>query len=108
MPFQGGSTMDGPSQNRGVYCFGPYRLDPVRQTLLRDGVAVKLAARLFETLLYLVQNHGRVVERDELLQAVWRGRALEESNLGQAISSLRKALQGEGVTENLIVTVVGR
>jgi serine/threonine-protein kinase len=100
--------MDFFTREKGVYAFGPFRLDPVRRALLRDGERVKLGARLFDTLLYLVENHDRLVERDELQQAVWQGRIVEEGNLGQAISALRKALQADGTTENFIVTVAGR
>ena len=100
--------MDVSVKDRGVYAFGPFRLDPVRRTLTRDGVPVKLAARLFETLLYLIEAQGRLVEKDELLAAVWPGRIVEEANLSQAISGLRKALSQEGTEEAFIVTVPGR
>jgi TolB-like protein/DNA-binding winged helix-turn-helix (wHTH) protein/tetratricopeptide (TPR) repeat protein len=100
--------MDVPIRDQGVYRFGSYRLDPVRRILLRDGVQVKLPARLFDLLLYLVRNHDRLVERDELLRAVWGGRTVAEGNLGQAISSLRKALPGDAATPDFIVTAAGR
>ncbi len=61
--------MDVLLREHGVYRFGRYRLDAVRRTLLCDGERIKLAERLFDVLLYLVVNHGRVVERDELLQS---------------------------------------
>jgi serine/threonine-protein kinase len=92
----------------GVYAFGPFRLDPVRRALLRDGTPLKLGARLFDTLLYLVANHDRLVERDELQRAVWQNRTVDENSLGQAISALRKTLQADGTSENFIVTIAGR
>ena len=97
--------MDLPHQQHGIYSFGSFRLDPVRRTLVRGDEAVALSARLFDTLLYLVQNHGRLVTRIELEQAIWRGRAMEEGNLAQAISSVRKTLQSGGPAEALIVTI---
>lgn len=100
--------MDVFTREKGIYAFGPFRLDPVRRALMRDGERVKLGARLFDTLLYLVENHDRLVERDELQQAVWQGRVVEEGNLAQAISALRKTLQGDGIAESFIVTVAGR
>jgi DNA-binding winged helix-turn-helix (wHTH) protein len=100
--------MDVPIRERGVYSFGPFRLDPVRRYLLCETARVSLTARLFDTLLYLVENHERLVSRDELERAVWRGRHVEEGNLGRAISSLRKALQGAGGADGLIVTAPGR
>ena len=95
-------------REQGVYRFGQYSLDPVRRALVCDGERIKLAERLFDVLLYLVANHGRVVERDELLQAVWAGRTVEDSNVGQAIFALRKALKAGGGAESAIITVPGR
>jgi len=90
-----GSTvpMDVLFRTQGAYRFGPFRLDPVGRILTRDGEPVPLQARLFDTLQYLAEHHERVVERDELMQAVWRGRIVDANNLGQAISGLRKALR---------------
>jgi TolB-like protein/DNA-binding winged helix-turn-helix (wHTH) protein/Flp pilus assembly protein TadD/rhodanese-related sulfurtransferase len=100
--------MDVPIREAGVFLFGPFRLDPVRRILSRHGATVSLSGRLFDTLLYLVQHHGRLVGRDELEQAIWQGRMVEEGNLGKAISSLRKALQEAGAGDGCIVTVTGR
>ncbi len=97
--------MDVSLRERGVFAFGPFELDPTRRTLRQNGCEVPLTARLFDTLLYLVQHPDRLVTRDELESAVWGGRAVESGNLQKAISSLRKALQGG---EELIVTVPGR
>jgi TolB-like protein/DNA-binding winged helix-turn-helix (wHTH) protein len=95
-------------REQGVYRFGGYSLDPVRRILLCEGERVKLAERLFDVLLYLVANHGRVVERDELLQAVWAGRVVEDNNVAQAIFALRKTLRAAGGADASIVTVPGR
>jgi TolB-like protein/DNA-binding winged helix-turn-helix (wHTH) protein len=100
--------MDVSIREPGLYRFGPFRLDPVRRALLCEGAPVKLAERLFDTLLYLVANHGRLVEREELRAAVWGNRILEDNNLAQAISTLRKLLRRDGEAENFIVTVPGR
>ncbi len=99
--------MDVMSPEPRVYAFGPYRLDPVRRSLIRDGETVRLTARVFDTLIYLVEHHGRLVSRDELQEAVWQGRAVDENNLGQAISALRKALPADA-GGNYVVTVAGR
>jgi serine/threonine-protein kinase len=100
--------MDVSSREQGIYRFGRYSLDPVRRTLLFGGERVKLAERLFDVLLHLVANHGRIVERDELLQAVWAGRTVEENNLSQAIFALRKVLKAASGADPSIVTVPGR
>jgi DNA-binding winged helix-turn-helix (wHTH) protein/TolB-like protein len=99
--------MDVLVREQGVYAFASFRLDPVRRELLRNGVRVPIGTRQFDTLLYLVANHGRLVEREELQRAVWRGRAVDESSLAVAISNLRKILQADGPAENFIVTVTG-
>jgi TolB-like protein/DNA-binding winged helix-turn-helix (wHTH) protein/tetratricopeptide (TPR) repeat protein len=100
--------VDVPVTNRGCYCFGPFHLDTQRRALLRDGVRLKLAERLIDTLFYLVANNGRIVEREELGRAVWGTRTVEDNNIAQAISTLRKVLQADGGTETFIVTVPGR
>jgi serine/threonine-protein kinase len=100
--------LDIATNDKGVFGFGPFLLDPVRRRLTLDGEVVKLPPTQFDTLLYLVQNPGRVVEKDELLAAVWGGRIIEESNLSQAIYLLRRALgRGEG-GDGYIVTAPGR
>ncbi len=74
---------------------------------MQNGVRLHLPARLFDTLLYLVQHHDRLVEREELARAVWSTHAVSEGNLGRAISSLRQALKNAG-EDSLIVTAPGR
>lgn len=92
---------------RGVLAFGPFKLDPMRRTLLRDGVLLPLTTRLFETLLYLAQHPERPVAREELENAVWHGRVVEEGNLRKAVSSLRKVLHTGAPGETYIVTIAG-
>jgi serine/threonine-protein kinase len=100
--------MDLFTREHGTYRWGRFALDPTRRSLTCDGASVKFAERLFDVLLYLVANHGRLVERDELLQAVWAGRVVEDSNVGQAIFELRKVLKAGGGADRSIVTVPGR
>ncbi len=100
--------MDAFTREAGVFRFGPFQLDPVRRAVSRGGTRLKLGERSFDALFYLVANHGRVVERDELQQALWGDRAVEDNNLAQAIFAVRKALQADGGGENYIVTVSGR
>jgi TolB-like protein/DNA-binding winged helix-turn-helix (wHTH) protein len=99
--------MDVSIKDKGVYAFGRFRLDAMRRTLLCGDVPIKLVPRLFDLLLYLIENPGRVVEKDELLNAVWGGRIVEEANLSQAISALRKVLQTDA-SDAMIVTAPGR
>jgi len=90
---------------KDVYHFDEFVLDPSRRTLARNGNPVSVSPKAFEVLTYLVVNSGRVVTKDELLKAVWPDSFVEESNLAQHISWLRKAL---GDKSNDIVTVPGR
>ena len=78
-----------------LYEFGPFRLDATERLLLRDGEAVPLTPKAFELLLVLVGQPGHLLERDVLLKAVWPDTFVEENNLADNISRLRKAL-GEG------------
>jgi DNA-binding winged helix-turn-helix (wHTH) protein len=101
--------MDVSAAERGAFTFGPFLLDPLRRCLTRQGEPVKLTPTRFDTLLYLVANAGRLVEKDELLAAVWPGRSVEEANLTQTISTVRRALQEvEPGAEHYIATAPGR
>jgi DNA-binding winged helix-turn-helix (wHTH) protein/tetratricopeptide (TPR) repeat protein len=100
--------MDISVQDKGCYAFGPFRLDPVRRSLRRDGVPVVLTPKLFDMLLYLVENPGRILSKDELLDAVWPGRVVEEANISQTIFTLRRALSDAASGERYIETASGR
>jgi Tol biopolymer transport system component/DNA-binding winged helix-turn-helix (wHTH) protein len=82
-------------QTRQLYEFGPFRLDVGERLLMRDGRVTPLPPKVFDTLLVLVENSGRVVSKDELMQSLWPDTFVEESNLTQNISQLRRAL-GDG------------
>src|SRR5215207_1019179 len=75
-----------------IYEFGNFRLDKKESRLLRDGEAVALTPRAFDVLVVLVERHGQLVTKDELMQKVWAGSYVEEANLNVNISTLRKAL----------------
>ena len=79
-------------QTKHIYEFGPFRLDAAEHLLLRDGEAVPLTPKAFDLLLALVERHGHLLEKDELLKKVWPDTFVEESNLTSNISQLRKAL----------------
>jgi len=83
--------------------FGPFRLDPVRGVLLRDSVPVRLGPRATSLLLALVQRRRSVVSKAELFELVWPDLVVEENNLQQHISALRKLFGPQA-----IVTVPGR
>jgi DNA-binding winged helix-turn-helix (wHTH) protein/Flp pilus assembly protein TadD len=80
-------------------------LDPARRTLSRADSPVSLTPKAFDVLLFLVQNPNRLVTKEELLQAVWGDTVVEEGNLTQYISHLRKALGDDSEDIRLIVTI---
>ncbi len=90
-----------------LYEFGPFRVDAQRHILLRDGRAIPLAPKVFETLLALVRSGGRVLKKNELMEAIWPDTFVEESNLAQHIFLLRKVLGEEKSEHRYIVTVPG-
>lgn len=96
---------DNHNRDSHLYEFGPYRLDPVERHLLRDGEPVTIPPKAFDTLVFLVENRGHAVRKDELLAAVWPDSFVEENNLNQYISVLRKALGDNGDGHRYIETV---
>jgi DNA-binding winged helix-turn-helix (wHTH) protein/TolB-like protein len=95
-------------QPQPIYEFGPFRLDTVKRVLLREGEPVPLTSKVFDTLLVLVQHDGQLLTKDELMQMLWPDSIVEESNLTQNISVLRKALGESPDAHRYIVTVPGR
>jgi Tol biopolymer transport system component/DNA-binding winged helix-turn-helix (wHTH) protein len=75
-----------------VYEFGEWRLDPAEHLLLRNGSAVPLGPKVFDTLLLLVESAGRLVTKDEFMNRVWPDSFVEDLALTQNISQLRKVL----------------
>src|SRR6202050_3128597 len=88
-----------------LYCFGEFVLDPRRRTLSRAGAPVSLTPKAFDVMLFLLQNPNRLVTKEELLLAVWGDTFVEEGNLTQYISHLRKALGDNSEETRLIVTI---
>src|SRR5688572_21292075 len=92
-----------------VYQFGDFRLDVEERVLLRhDGTAVPLTPRVFDTLRYLVEHSGKVLDKEVLMEAVWPDAIVEENNLAQNISTLRRAFGESPGSQRYIVTVPGR
>jgi TolB-like protein/DNA-binding winged helix-turn-helix (wHTH) protein/Flp pilus assembly protein TadD len=91
-----------------LYEFGPFSLDPRERILWRDGKPLPATPKVFDTLLFLVRNQGRVLTKDELLQEIWPGTFVEEVNLAVNISTLRKLLGENPQDGRYIVTVSGR
>lgn len=91
-----------------LYSFGPFHLDTEQELLLRDVQPVRLEPKVLEVLAVLVQNHGRVVRKDELMKQVWPNSFVEEGNLASSICKIRRALGETGNGHTFVETVPKR
>ena len=97
-----------PQGTKDFYDFGPFRADIVRRLLLRDGQPVPVTSKVFDTLEVLIRNRDRVMAKEEMLKEIWPNSFVEESNLTQNVSTLRKALCELPGEHRYIATVPGR
>ena len=91
-----------------LYEFAPFTLDTVQHLLTREGKPVSLTPKTYDLLLILVENRGRMLPKDELMKALWPDSFVEDSNLTQQISAVRKALGETAGQDRFIVTVPGK
>jgi TolB-like protein/tetratricopeptide (TPR) repeat protein len=91
-----------------TYRFGEWELDPELYELRHGGEAAKVEPRVFDLLLFLVRNAGRVVSRDEIVEAVWDGRIVSEATISTCLKGARQALGDDGRNQRFIKTVHGR
>jgi DNA-binding winged helix-turn-helix (wHTH) protein/Tfp pilus assembly protein PilF len=87
------------------YRFGSFILEADERRLIRDGEPVPLTPKVFDTLVYLVEHQGHLVEKDELMQAVWSDSYVEDGNLPRTIHILRRAL-GKGDDDSKYVETI--
>src|SRR5437867_10279833 len=80
---------------RIFYEFGTFRVDARERQVRRDGKLLALTPKVFDILLLLIQNPGRILTKDEMMKQVWPDTTVEEANLPRNISTLRKALGEE-------------
>src|SRR5688500_6264634 len=88
--------------------FGPFRLDAAERLLFKGGEVVPLTPKVIDTLLVLVENRGHLIAKEELMSSVWPDSFVEDSNLTQNISLLRKALGEEHSGRQYIETLPKR
>jgi DNA-binding winged helix-turn-helix (wHTH) protein/pimeloyl-ACP methyl ester carboxylesterase len=88
-----------------TYQFGPFHLDARERRLSRGAEVIPLRLKVFDTLLVLVENAGRLVTKQELLDTVWPETTVEENNLNHNVSVLRKALGERATGQQYIETV---
>src|SRR6266852_9994414 len=84
-----------------IYRFGPFEIDLEQRLLFRAGDSIPLTPKAFDTLAVLVARQGKVVDKAELLKLVWPDTFVEENNLTQNISALRKILGAEDYIETI-------
>src|ERR1700704_4056726 len=95
-------------QESHFYEFGRFRLDAGERVLLRDREPVPLTPKVFDILLALVEQGGHIVEKDDLMKRVWPDSFVEEGNLTQNVSLLRKALGESPGGAQFIETIARR
>jgi DNA-binding winged helix-turn-helix (wHTH) protein/Flp pilus assembly protein TadD len=96
-------------QLRHLYEFGPFRIDPPERLLTSQGHSIAVTPKAFDVLVILIQRSGRLVEKSQLMEAVWGDSFVEEGNLAVAISTLRKALGDDlGKERRYIQTIAKR
>lgn len=87
-----------------IFTFADFRLDPAERLLFDGTSAVQLSPKVFDTLLMLVQNAGRVLSKEKMMAEIWEDSFVEENNLAQNVSQLRRVL-GETPDLKFIETV---
>ena len=96
------------SEVKRLYEFGPFSMDLAERRLLRRGRTVRLTPKVYDTLLMLVENHGRTLPKDELMQRLWPDSFVEESSLAQNIFQLRKVLRGVKRPEQQYIATISK
>lgn len=88
-----------------IYQFGPFELDLAAAELRSDGAARNLEPQVFALLALLVENHARLVSKDELIEKVWHGRAISDAAVASRLKSARQALGDDGASQRFIKTI---
>src|SRR5215469_811077 len=96
------------SQVKDLYEFGPFRIDSRERLLSCHGKPISVTPKAFDTLLVLVRNSGHLLLKEELMKAIWPDSFVEEVNLSQSISTLRRALGDTAHKSRYIATVPGK
>lgn len=91
-----------------IYHFGEFEVDIDRYELRRDGSAVHIEPLIFDLLVHLVKNPGRIITRDELIEEIWQGRIISDATISTSIKQARKAIGDSGEEQNNIKTHRGR
>ncbi len=88
-----------------IYLFEDYSLDAERRELRRASGVVSVEPQVFDLLEHLIRHRDRVVDKDELIAEVWRGRIVSDSTLSSRITAVRQAVRDSGAEQRLIRTL---
>lgn len=88
-----------------IYRFGAFELDLAAVELRADGIARSLEPQVFRLLSLLIENHGRLVSKDEIIEKVWDGRVVSDAAVASRVKSARQALGDDGLAQRFIKTV---
>lgn len=91
-----------------IYEFDGFELDLNTVELRSHGLPVALQPQVFDLLFLLVENHDRMVSRDEIVEKIWQGRAISDTAISSRIKALRQALGDDGAEQRIIRTIHGR
>lgn len=91
-----------------TFSFGDFELNGAKRTLLKRGETIPLNSKTFDLLFTLIENHGKILSKDELLDKVWEGQFVEENNLTVQISALRKVFGEKKNEHKYIATIPGK
>lgn len=92
---------------KASFVFGPFRLEPATQRLFKNEQHLPLPRKRFEILLLLIENAGRLLSKEEILQSIWPNQFIEEANLTQHIYVLRRMIEEDSKNPSYIITVPG-
>lgn len=91
-----------------IYCFGRFELDTRLLELRRAGLPVRIVPRAFDLLRLLIEQRGRLVGKDELIETVWHGRVVSDATVGSCVNAARRAVGDDGRRQEIIRTVARR
>src|SRR5712691_2133602 len=90
-----GGTNARPHSEQALYCFADFTLDSLGGTIRRGENEIELRSKSFEVLAYIVEHHGRLVTREELMEAIWPDVTVNDESLTRCIADIRKTLGDE-------------
>ena len=103
-----GARNNGASTSDGRLIFDEFMIEPANRTLVRNGTHLAMTGKDFDLLVFFARNPGRLLEKDELMAAVWPNSFVEEGTLARHVSTLRKLLGDTAKEHNYIATVQGK